>query len=161
MGKKSKTDTSAMEVDTTPSEVTDRVLLTSPIAHPLAEDKLNKKLLKTVKKAAKQRHVKRGVREVVKALRKGEKGVVILAGDISPIDVISHLPVLCEDNSIPYCFVPSKEDLGTAGRTKRPTSCVMIVPGGGGRKSEDTSEYQESFDECKKALVKLNAALVS
>jgi hypothetical protein len=50
MGKKSKADTSAMEVDTTPSEVKDRVLLTSPIAHPLAEDKLNKKLLKTVKK---------------------------------------------------------------------------------------------------------------
>lgn len=33
---------------------------------------------------------------------------MILAGDVSPIDVISHIPVLCEENQIPYCYVPSK-----------------------------------------------------
>lgn len=33
----------------------------------------------------------------------------MLAGDISPIDVITHVPVLCEDNDIPYVYVPSKE----------------------------------------------------
>ena len=32
----------------------------------------------------------------------------MLAGDVSPIDVISHLPVLCEDNKVPYCYVPSR-----------------------------------------------------
>lgn len=35
--------------------------------------------------------------------------VCVLAGDISPIDVITHLPVLCEDNDIPYIYVPSKD----------------------------------------------------
>ena len=33
----------------------------------------------------------------------------IIAGDISPIDVITHIPVMCEDVKIPYCYVPSKE----------------------------------------------------
>ena len=33
----------------------------------------------------------------------------IIAGDISPIDVITPLPVLCEDNDVPYVYVPSKE----------------------------------------------------
>ena len=33
---------------------------------------------------------------------------VVIAGDISPIDVISHVPVTCEDNSVPYVYVPSK-----------------------------------------------------
>ncbi|KAF9302323.1 hypothetical protein BGZ74_005526, partial [Mortierella antarctica] len=75
-----------------------RILDVSPIAAPLAQDKLTKKLLKTVKKAAKAKHVKRGVKEVVKGLRKGEKGLVLIAGDISPIDVITHVPVLCEEN---------------------------------------------------------------
>lgn len=73
----------------------------SPIAHPLAGRKLNKSTLKLVKRgmcsamlflrlllpsnrladfaffvaaAARARHVKRGVKEVVKALKKGEKG---------------------------------------------------------------------------------------
>jgi len=44
------------------------------------------------------------------------------------MDVISHLPVLCEDNDVPYIYVRSKEDLGAAGLTKRPTSCMLIAP---------------------------------
>jgi H/ACA ribonucleoprotein complex subunit 2 len=63
----------------------------------------------------------------VKAVRKGEKGVVIIAGDIFPVDVISHLPVLCEDAGIPYIYVKSKAELGAAAATKRPTSTVMIA----------------------------------
>lgn len=125
-----------------------------PVATPLASKKLSKKVLKTAKKAAKAKHVKRGVKEVVKALRKGEKGLVIIAGDISPLDVVSHLPVLCEDNGVQYIWTPSKEDLGAAGGTKRPTSCLMIVPGGGkkGDKSGKSDEYKESFDEVSKEI---------
>lgn len=128
-----------------------------PFAQPLASKKLNKKILKTVKKSAKAKHVKRGVKEVVKALRKGEKGLVVIAGDISPGDVISHIPVLCEDNGVQYIFVPSKEDLGAAGGTKRPTSTIMIVPGGGkkGDKSGKTDEYKESYDEISKEIKSL------
>ncbi|KAH3664205.1 hypothetical protein OGAPHI_004556 [Ogataea philodendri] len=117
-----------------------------PFAKPLASKKLNKKVLKTVKKASKSKHVKRGVKEVVKALRKGEKGLVIIAGDISPADVISHIPCLCEDNGVPFLFVPSKEDLGSAGATKRPTSCVMIVPGAG-KKDSKGDDYKDGYDE--------------
>jgi H/ACA ribonucleoprotein complex subunit 2 len=69
--------------------------------------------LKIVKKAAKAKYIKRGVKEVVKNVKggKGVKGIVIIAGDISPIDVISHLPVLCEDNEVTYIYVPSKVGL--------------------------------------------------
>lgn len=81
-----------------------------------------------MKKASQAKFIKRGVKEVVKALRKGEKGFCIIAGDISPVDVVSHLPVMCEDRKIPYFYVPSKLDLGTAASTKRPTSCVLINP---------------------------------
>src|SRR5690348_3744632 len=113
----------------------------APIAHPLAGKKLTSRLLKLTKKgkyqrrlilkffsqAAEEKAVRRGIKEVVKSIRKKEKGLCIIAGDISPIDVITHVPVLCEDNDIPYIYVPSKEELGTASQTKRPTSCVMIV----------------------------------
>ena len=46
-------------------------LFVSPIADPLAGDKLTKKLLKLVKKGMKDKLVKRGVKETVKAVRKG------------------------------------------------------------------------------------------
>ena len=45
----------------------------------------------------------------------------MLAGDISPIDVITHVPVLCEDNDIPYVYVPAKEV-----RTVRYISAVAL-----------------------------------
>ena len=63
--------------------------------------------------ATKRKSVRRGVKEVVKAIRKNSNSsgssFCILAGNISPLDVIAHLPVLCEDNQIPYCYVQSKE----------------------------------------------------
>ena len=101
-------------------------LFVSPIADPLASDKLCKKLLKLIQKGMKDKLVKRGVKETVKAVRKGSKGIVIIAADISPIDVLSHLPILCEDKSIPYMYVKSRAEVGQACKTKRPTSCVMI-----------------------------------
>ena len=124
------------------------------IASPLAPKKLNKKILKCVKKASKAKHVKRGVKEVVKALRKKEHGLVVIAGDISPIDVISHLPVLCEDNGIPYIYTPSKEELGGAGGTKRPTSVVMIQLGGKKKDVSAAGEYKDSYDEIVKEIEK-------
>mmetsp|Transcript_39114 Transcript_39114/g.74949 ORF Transcript_39114/g.74949 Transcript_39114/m.74949 type:complete len:141 (-) Transcript_39114:244-666(-) len=97
------------------------------IAKPLAGEKLTAKVLKVVKKAAKRKQMKRGVKEVVKALKKSQKGFCVIAGNISPIDVISHLPVLCEEANVPYIYVPSKEELGAASYTKRPTSCMLIL----------------------------------
>ena len=35
--------------------------------------------------------------------------ICIIAGNISPIDVITHVPILCEEANIPYVYVTSKE----------------------------------------------------
>ncbi|KAI9882137.1 MAG: hypothetical protein M1823_006114 [Watsoniomyces obsoletus] len=137
-----------------------------PFANPLADEKVTKKILKSVKKAAKNQSIKRGVKEVVKALRKSPMGnrtdappgVVILAADISPMDVISHFPVLCEDHNVPYIFVRSRAELGVAGSTKRPTSVVMIGPErerGGKKKTEQTAEEVAEYEEVYKSLLKL------
>lgn len=117
--------------------------------------------------AAKNKSLKRGVKEVVKALRKtpstaqdaGPPSVVILAADISPMDVISHIPVLCEDHNIPYLFVKSRAELGAAGNTKRPTSVVMVTPERGGKKKANAqaegAEGEEDFRDVYNDLVKL------
>jgi hypothetical protein len=33
----------------------------------------------------------------------------VIAGNVSPIDVITHVPILCEEANVPYIYVPSKE----------------------------------------------------
>ncbi|KAL4869757.1 50S ribosomal protein L30e-like protein [Aspergillus spectabilis] len=138
-----------------------------PFAKPLLEDKAAKKALKSVKKAAVNKCLKRGVKEVVKALRKSPipapnetlsipNGVVILAADISPMDVISHIPVLCEDHGIPYIFVTSRAELGNAAATKRPTSVTMVVPKSAAKgKKKDADEDDEDFSKVYEELAKL------
>ncbi|KNE54651.1 hypothetical protein AMAG_00611 [Allomyces macrogynus ATCC 38327] len=137
-----------MDVDTPATAAAGVKRFVSPIASPLADADLTKKLLKSVKKATATKGTRRGMKEVVKALRKGEKGVVILAADVTPIDVISHIPVLCEDNDVPYVFVPSKEEIGAAGSTKRPASVILIS-------SKVEGEAKESLDSVRKEMKKL------
>ena len=36
-----------------------------------------------------------------------------------------HMPVVCEDKQIPYCYTPSRMDLGAAMGVKR--GCLMIL----------------------------------
>ncbi|KAF6255503.1 nucleolar protein [Scenedesmus sp. NREL 46B-D3] len=126
----------------------------SIIAKPLADEKLCKKVLKLSKKAAKRKQIKRGVKEVVKAIRKNTKGICVLAGDISPIDVITHIPIVCEDSKVPYIFVPSKEELGASGLSKRPTSCMLILPKPvkGGKDDDEQKEFDEAFSEVEKKI---------
>ncbi|CAG8468426.1 12460_t:CDS:2 [Ambispora gerdemannii] len=132
----------------------------SPIARPLASEDLTKKLLRTVQQAARKKHLTRGVKEVVKGLRKGSKGLVVIAGDISPIDVITHLPVLCEENYVPYVYVPSKLDLGFNAATKRPTSVVMVIPGGPKGKLEGIEDYKKLYDSCFQEAKKMDEEMV-
>ena len=73
--------------------------------------------------------------------------MVIIAGDISPEDVISHIPVLCEDYSVPYIFTPSKLALGLASLTKRPTSVVFVKQGG-----QETERVEELSKEVNKEM---------
>ncbi|AWO99608.1 H/aca ribonucleoprotein complex subunit 2-like protein [Scophthalmus maximus] len=111
----------------------------NPISQPLASRKLSKKLYKCVKKAAKVKNIRRGVKEVQKFINKGEKGIVVMAGDTLPIDVYCHLPVMCEDRSLPYAYIPSKVDLGSSAGSKRPTCVILIKP---------HQDYQDAYDEC-------------
>ena len=81
---------------------------------------------------------------------------MVIAADISPMDVISHIPVLCEDHSIPYIYIKSRAQLGEASATKRPTSVVMVAKAGAGKKAKDVKEDDaKEFDEAYAELQKL------
>uniref|UniRef100_A0A1I7YBV5 H/ACA ribonucleoprotein complex subunit 2 n=1 Tax=Steinernema glaseri TaxID=37863 RepID=A0A1I7YBV5_9BILA len=116
------------------------------IAQPLASKKLAKKITKLVKKAAEAKGMKQGVADVHREIRKfkdDEKAIIILAGNVYPIDVYSHVPALCEEKGLPYAFVPSKEMLGKACGHKRNAVLVFI------KKNES---YEELFDEVSEAI---------
>lgn len=112
-------------------------------AKPLASKKLAKRLYKCVKKAQKHKCLRKGVREVQKFIRKGERGLVVFAGDVSPVEVISHLPVVCEESDLPYCYTPSRQDLGSATGSNRLTCMVLIKP---------HDEYKDIYEQCEEEM---------
>ncbi|KAF2835348.1 L30e-like protein [Patellaria atrata CBS 101060] len=143
-------------------------------AHPLADKEMSSMIYQVVQSACKQKTLRRGVKEVEKALKRlprfeGPPGsftgisdhICILAGDVSPADVISYLPVVCEDHEVPYIYVPNRRKLGSAGATKRPTSVVLI--GRNRISGQDTSvsaEYEKAYVELH-AAVKLERSYYS
>ncbi|KAL9632293.1 MAG: hypothetical protein Q9164_005407 [Protoblastenia rupestris] len=127
-------------------------------------------------KANKNAALKRGVKEVVKSLRKSTvpgpsstelpSGIIVLAADISPMDVISHIPVLCEDHGIPYIFVTSRAELGAASSTKRPTSVVLVGKEPGKKKKGkeeakvgEEEDWGDSFGELVKVVQKAGSGV--
>eukprot|EP00420_Gonyaulax_spinifera_P034417 CAMPEP_0197886376 /NCGR_PEP_ID=MMETSP1439-20131203/16159_1 /TAXON_ID=66791 /ORGANISM="Gonyaulax spinifera, Strain CCMP409" /LENGTH=141 /DNA_ID=CAMNT_0043506161 /DNA_START=105 /DNA_END=530 /DNA_ORIENTATION=- len=116
-------------------------LYVSPIAKPLITDKLLARTQKLLKKAVSDKKTKRGVPECTKALRKGQKGIVFLAGDIYPMDVFAHVPVLCEEKGVYYCYVNSRHVLGGACQTKRPISLVMAI------EPKDGESYSKTYEQ--------------
>ncbi|XP_035718535.1 H/ACA ribonucleoprotein complex subunit 2-like protein [Vespa mandarinia] len=117
----------------------DKLKYVNSIAKPMASRKLAKKIYKCIKKASKHRtYLRNGLKDVQKHIRKGEKGLVIFAGDVFPIEIMCHLPIVCEDKDIPYCYTPSRLDIGTAMGVKRGSLMVLI---------KEHPEYKDLYDE--------------
>ena len=62
-----------------------------------------------------------------KTLNRGIAELIILAGDTSPLAILLHLPLLCEDKNVPYVYVPSKAALGRACGVSRAVISVSIT----------------------------------
>ena len=43
-----------------------------------------------------------------KALNRGLLGLIVLAADCDPIEIVMHLPLIAGDRSVPFTFVRSK-----------------------------------------------------
>lgn len=132
----------------------DRELYRCPISWPVTSDKpkMTKKVYSLIRKAVtanKKKGIVKGIKDVTKAIRKGQKGILILGADASPFDVVSHFPVMAEEAKIPYVWVPSRHDLGIATQCKRATSSVLLKP---------TEELQSSYDKIVLAIEELSAS---
>jgi hypothetical protein len=65
--------------------------------------------------------------EATKTLNRGISEFIILTADVEPIEIVLHLPLLCEDKNVPYVFVPSKTALGRACGVSRPVIAASVT----------------------------------
>jgi U4/U6 small nuclear ribonucleoprotein SNU13 len=96
-------------------------------AFPLADADLTIALLDLVQQATNYKQMKKGANEATKTLNRGISELIIMSADAEPIEILLHLPLLCEDKNVPYVFVPSKIALGRACGVSRPVVACSIL----------------------------------
>ncbi len=82
--------------------------------------------------------IKKGVNETTKSIERKQAQLVVIAEDVTPEEVVVHLPVLCEQYGITYAYIPTKVDLGRSVGIEVGTSSVAVEnAGGAGEKLHD------------------------
>ncbi|KAH9901528.1 NHP2/L7aE family protein [Cubamyces menziesii] len=96
-------------------------------AFPLADAQLTNSILDLVERASQFKQLKKGANEATKTLNRGIAEIIILTADTEPLEILLHLPLLCEEKNVPYVFVPSKAALGRACGVTRPVIAASIT----------------------------------
>ena len=88
------------------------------------------KALQLVQVASETGKIRVGTNEVTKSSERTEAKLVIMAEDVDPVEILVHVPMLCEEKRIPYLYVPKKQRLGqSAGLSKSAASVAVVEPG--------------------------------
>lgn len=85
---------------------------------------------------------------VTKTLNRGISEFIVMAADTEPIEILLHLPLLCEDKNVPYVFVPSKTALGRACGVSRPVVACSVT-------ANEASELKSQIISLKTKLDRL------
>ena len=110
-------------------------------------EKLQEQQLELIEKAAKKGKVRIGVNEVTKAAERGTAKLVLVAQDVSPKEIVMHLPLICKEKSIPFSYVQTKEALGKRAGIAVGTSAIAVT---------DEGEAKKELAEITKKLAELS-----
>ena len=74
--------------------------------------------------------VKKGTNETTKAVERGNAELVYVAEDVSPEEVVMHLPEIADEKDTPYVFIEAQDDVGHAAGLKVGSAAAAIVDAG-------------------------------
>merc|ERR1719218_551818 len=99
----------------------------NPKAFPLADAQLTVTILDVTQQAANYKQLKKGANEATKTLNRGIAELIVMAADAEPLEILLHLPLLCEDKNVSYVFVRSKQALGRACGVTLPVIAASVT----------------------------------
>jgi large subunit ribosomal protein L7Ae len=106
------------------------------------------KALQLIQVASETGKVRVGTNEVTKSSERAEAKLVVMAEDVDPVEILVHIPMLCEEKRIPYVYVPKKQRLGQSAGLSKSAASVAIVEAGEGKALLD--ELTLSYTTLKK-----------
>jgi len=76
--------------------------------------------------------IKKGTNEATKAIERGVARLVIVGEDVTPPEIVAHIPALCEEKKTPYIYVKKQSELGAAaGLSVKSAAAAIVEPGKG------------------------------
>ena len=90
-----------------------------------------KKALTTIAET-KDSKIRRGMNEVTKSIERVQAKLVIMAEDVSPPEILYHVPLLCEEKNVPYTYLSTKKNLGKAVNINVGSSSIAVEYFGSG-----------------------------
>ncbi len=171
----------------------------NPKAFPLADANLTVTILDVIQQAHNYKQLKKGANEgararalltshvpltarpraaATKTLNRGISELIVMAADAEPLEILLHLPLLCEakvgarpprraaaprphapaapqrharaPQNVPYVFVPHKQALGRSSGVSRPVIACSITTNEG---SQLKNQIQQLKDSIEKLLI--------
>ncbi|MFX0024290.1 MAG: ribosomal L7Ae/L30e/S12e/Gadd45 family protein [Candidatus Hermodarchaeota archaeon] len=97
-------------------------------------DKLKTQLKNALGQIAETRDskIRKGMNEVTKSIERVQAKLVVMAEDVSPPEILFHIPLLCEEKGIPYGYLSTKKELGNTVRINVSSSAIAVENGGTG-----------------------------
>ena len=93
--------------------------------------------------------IRKGMNEVTKSIERSSAKLVVMAEDVSPPEILFHIPLICEEKNIPYAYISTRKELGNAVRINVSASSISIENFGSGNDSI-LEDLIKKFDALKK-----------
>ncbi len=93
--------------------------------------------------------IRKGMNEVTKSIERVLAKIVVMAEDVSPPEILFHIPLLCEEKGIPYGYLSTKKELGNVVRINVSSSAIAIENVGTGNESV-LDDVVKKLEEIKK-----------
>ena len=91
--------------------------------------------------------VKKGTNETTKAVERGNAELVFIAEDVSPEEVVMHLPEIADEKGTPYVFIEAQDNIGHAAGLEVGSAAAAIVDAG--EAQDDVEDISEKLEELR------------
>ena len=88
------------------------------------------KALEAIEVAKATGKIKKGTNEVTKTIERGTAKLVAIAKDVTPPEIVMHIPLLAEEKGIPCITVATREELGASAGISVSTASVSVIQEG-------------------------------
>ncbi len=108
---------------------------------------LQERALEALEVARDTGRIKKGTNETTKAVERGNAALVYIAEDVSPEEIVMHLPELADEKGIAYVFVETQEDVGHACGLEVGSAAAAIVDAG--EAEEDVEDIATKVEDLR------------